>query len=301
SLDKTAAEQPLPTPPSSAPPNITASVDGSLDDSLDDSLDEPSVDRAVGTVEQPRPRPTRRTPAPRAVLEPPARGHDLEDAPTRQRLSPGLDSIDGSVFEMPAVRPLAVDDEPDPEPEALSDADIRLPQDTGRPRAANASGLLARLQAQAALEPEQRDQSLPPTPAPTDDPVEPTAEASTDDADDDLGDDEAAAPAGETTQVRPMPLGLFADRPGERTAVGPPPDGPGASAREATYRAVFEQFVATKRECGEADAVDFERFRAKLIRTRKTLMARFDCADVRFRVYVKAGKAALRAAPILDE
>ena len=30
-------------------------------------------------------------------------------------------------------------------------------------------------------------------------------------------------------------------------------------------------------------------------------MDRFNCVDVRFRVYVKDGRAALKAAPILDE
>ncbi|MCA9527015.1 MAG: hypothetical protein KC549_12055, partial [Myxococcales bacterium] len=111
--------------------------------------------------------------------------------------------------------------------------------------------------------------------------------------------------AGESTVVRPIPMSLLdasADRDPDRTAVGPPPGR--AAERDAVerlYEQVFEEFLAVKRACGEpTHAVDYARFRAKLVRTRKSLIERFQCADVRFRVYVKDGKAALKAAPRLE-
>ncbi|MCA9557813.1 MAG: hypothetical protein KC583_04535, partial [Myxococcales bacterium] len=111
----------------------------------------------------------------------------------------------------------------------------------------------------------------------------------------------------ERTAVRAVPLDLLAtSRDGgdpERTVVGPPPTGPRqGDALEQYYRQVFDEFVATKEACDEPiEGLDYKRFRAKLVRTRKSLLDRFDCVDVRFRVYVKDGKAALKAAPVLDE
>ncbi len=49
------------------------------------------------------------------------------------------------------------------------------------------------------------------------------------------------------------------------------------------------------------EPADFRKFRAKLIRTRAQLVEKFKCRDVRFRVYVKEGKAALKASPVLEE
>ena len=74
----------------------------------------------------------------------------------------------------------------------------------------------------------------------------------------------------------------------------PPP------ANEADYfQQIFEQFVATKKQCGErTDNLQFERFSQTLKRNRDSLVERYGCKSVRFQVYVKEGKAALKATPV---
>lgn len=65
------------------------------------------------------------------------------------------------------------------------------------------------------------------------------------------------------------------------------------------FRQIFEEFLATKRRCGEAaDNLTFERFAAKLRKNRDALIAKHGCPAVRFQVYVKDGKAALKASPV---
>ena len=68
---------------------------------------------------------------------------------------------------------------------------------------------------------------------------------------------------------------------------------------EAHFRETYEQFVATRAQCGEStDALTYEGFALKLKSSRDQLMQKHGCASVRFQVYVKAGKAALKATPI---
>ena len=67
------------------------------------------------------------------------------------------------------------------------------------------------------------------------------------------------------------------------------------------FRAVFNEFVALKKQCGEPTAgLTYTRFAEKLRRNRDDLMAKPGCIDVRFSVYVKDGKAALKATPVKD-
>ena len=81
---------------------------------------------------------------------------------------------------------------------------------------------------------------------------------------------------------------------------GPPPlPGVLPEEDEAHVREVFEQFVATKRECGESvTGLTIEKFSQRLRDNRAALMTKHDCRTVRFSVYVKDGKASLRATPI---
>lgn len=111
---------------------------------------------------------------------------------------------------------------------------------------------------------------------------------------------------GDRTVVRPIPMALLdatTSRDPDRTAVGPAPTAPeGRDALERYYERVYQEFLEIRKRCREpAGGVDFRRFRSRLVRTRKALMERFNCVDVRFRVYIKDGRAALKAAPILDE
>jgi hypothetical protein len=72
-----------------------------------------------------------------------------------------------------------------------------------------------------------------------------------------------------------------------------------ADPDEAHFREVFRDFVATRQKCGEpADGVTFDKFAAKLRKNRDTIKGKHGARGVRFQVYVKEGKAALKATPI---
>ena len=82
------------------------------------------------------------------------------------------------------------------------------------------------------------------------------------------------------------------------TVAGPP--GPGG-ADEPYFRDIFEQFVELKRKCGEPTAgLTFAKFGDKLRKNRDELRSKTGCSEVKFTVYVKDGKAALKATPVKD-
>lgn len=67
------------------------------------------------------------------------------------------------------------------------------------------------------------------------------------------------------------------------------------------FREVFEQYVATQKECGESiDGLTFDKFARKLQTTRDNVMDRHGASTVRFTVYVKDGRAAIKASPLRD-
>ncbi|HEY0484569.1 MAG TPA: MXAN_5187 family protein [Kofleriaceae bacterium] len=68
------------------------------------------------------------------------------------------------------------------------------------------------------------------------------------------------------------------------------------------FKQVFDQFVSMKKTCNEPVAgLVYERFAEKLVKNRDDLMIKTGCRAVRFTVYVKDGKAALKATPVKDE
>lgn len=74
---------------------------------------------------------------------------------------------------------------------------------------------------------------------------------------------------------------------------------PAAEAGEAEFPEVFREFVDTKLRCGEPVAtLTYEKFAVKLRQNRDTLIARYACQRVKFSVYIKDGKAALKATPV---
>ena len=74
--------------------------------------------------------------------------------------------------------------------------------------------------------------------------------------------------------------------------------GPG----DAYFRQVFDQFVSIKKSCNEpTSALTFEKFAEKLVRNRDDLKAKTGCKEVRFTVYIKDGKAALKATPVKED
>jgi len=73
----------------------------------------------------------------------------------------------------------------------------------------------------------------------------------------------------------------------------------GGDDEQAHWQQVFQDFLRTRAECGEpAEGLTFERFRAKLEQNKANLVAKYNCKTVRFQVYVKEGKAALKATPV---
>jgi hypothetical protein len=68
------------------------------------------------------------------------------------------------------------------------------------------------------------------------------------------------------------------------------------------FKQIFDQFVVVKKSCNEPTAsLTYGKFAEKLSKNRDDLMAKTGCREVRFTVYVKDGKAALKATPVKDE
>lgn len=97
-------------------------------------------------------------------------------------------------------------------------------------------------------------------------------------------DDEIASP------------GLSLDGSSDSISLGDVGDDGGQQDREAYYRTIYDEFVETKSACGEPlDGFTYEKFAKKLRKQSEDLMSRSEVSDVQFSVYVKDGKAALRA------
>ena len=77
---------------------------------------------------------------------------------------------------------------------------------------------------------------------------------------------------------------------------------PSAGNADPYFKSVFDQFVALKKSCGEPTAgLTYGKFAEKLVKNRDDLMAKTGCKEVRFTVYVKDGKAALKATPVKED
>jgi hypothetical protein len=76
----------------------------------------------------------------------------------------------------------------------------------------------------------------------------------------------------------------------------------GTPESDAYFKQVFDQFVSVKKSCNENTAgLTYAKFAEKLVRNRDDLKTKTGCREVRFTVYVKDGKAALKATPVKDE
>jgi hypothetical protein len=102
----------------------------------------------------------------------------------------------------------------------------------------------------------------------------------------------------ERTSVAAVPLELL------RAATRPTAAASSSSAdgsEEAHFHDVYRDFVQTRERCGEPpENLSFEKFAAKLRKTKDQLMQKHPYKSVRFQVYVKEGKAALRATPVKE-
>ena len=80
----------------------------------------------------------------------------------------------------------------------------------------------------------------------------------------------------------------------------PPVNGHGQTD-EQHFQDVYREFVSTRERCGEpADGLTYDKFAVKLRKNREQLVQKYSCRTVRFQVYVKEGKAALKATPVKD-
>jgi hypothetical protein len=81
----------------------------------------------------------------------------------------------------------------------------------------------------------------------------------------------------------------------------PAPAATPADPEEEHVRAVFADYLALKQQCGESvETLTLDKFRTKLKDNRAALMTKYNCRTVRFSVYQKDGKAALKATPVRD-
>jgi hypothetical protein len=79
------------------------------------------------------------------------------------------------------------------------------------------------------------------------------------------------------------------------------PTGDAGGDPAAEWQAVYEEFIRTKRECGEpTDGLTFEKFQQTLKKNRDALIQRHGCKRVKFSVYVKEGRASLKATPVRE-
>jgi hypothetical protein len=99
----------------------------------------------------------------------------------------------------------------------------------------------------------------------------------------------------------PAPAPKAPPLPGPPKVPAPPPKAAAGAdtGEEGHYREVYAQYVETRKQCAESTAdLTFEKFCVTLRKNRDTILsARSDAAGVRFSVYVKDGKAALKAVP----
>jgi len=96
----------------------------------------------------------------------------------------------------------------------------------------------------------------------------------------------------DATMVGAVPAELLAQATGEHRL---PADD------TAMWLAVYEDFIRTKKQCGEAtDGLTYEKFSHTLKKNRDALIQRHGCKRVKFSVYVKEGRASLKATPVKD-
>jgi hypothetical protein len=114
---------------------------------------------------------------------------------------------------------------------------------------------------------------------------------------------EAAGSGPSITDSAQPPLTLDDDILGGLT---PPPAqlplAPETPRGDPYFKQVFDQFLAVKKSCNEpTSGLTFEKFSDKLVKNRDDLISKTGCREVRFTVYIKEGKAALKATPVKEE
>ncbi len=73
------------------------------------------------------------------------------------------------------------------------------------------------------------------------------------------------------------------------------------SEEDYHFQEVFREFVLTRERCNEpSDGLTYDKFVQKLRKNKDQLVQKYACRTVKFQVYVKEGKAALKATPVKD-
>ena len=226
-------------------------------------------------------------------------------------LSTTRDSADSGYFgfgeEAPTAKQVSLDAEPENEPVAalphvtpINAAEPGVPTapPQGTPTARPKGAATARPQRSPSSRPKRAPSSWPARAPSSRQPVAATVRHS----------DEHFTPAPDDPPTRPNAMldeydGF--DHPEENTQVKHVPQSlieasaPGVQGEETHFREVFEQFLATQTECGApVNGLTFDKFVRKLHAAREQVMKRHNAGSVRFTVYVKEGRAALKASPV---
>jgi hypothetical protein len=105
----------------------------------------------------------------------------------------------------------------------------------------------------------------------------------------------ARAPAAPPAAARVAPPPAAATRTNSNNASADD----GAFDENAHWHEIYDQYVATRRQCGESvDNLSFDKFSITLRKTRDSVVEKHGARSVRFAVHVKEGKAALKAQPV---
>ncbi|MCC6750950.1 MAG: hypothetical protein IT371_25060 [Deltaproteobacteria bacterium] len=111
-----------------------------------------------------------------------------------------------------------------------------------------------------------------------------------------MGGYQGADASGTDTVMSSIPAQLARSAEDEQLVTPPPEEG-----LEPYFKEVYNDFLSLKRQCGEdVSNLTFDRFAAKLHKNRDSLIERYGCKSVKFQVYIKDGKAALKATPLKD-
>ena len=114
--------------------------------------------------------------------------------------------------------------------------------------------------------------------------------------DDESGAAAAATPEPATAEVPPAEASAPAE-PAMQDLAPAPAEEPDPD--EPHWRETFDRFRQLKAQLGEpVDRITFERFAAKLKKNRADLVVKHRCKGVRFSVYEKDGRAAIKASAI---
>jgi hypothetical protein len=114
------------------------------------------------------------------------------------------------------------------------------------------------------------------------------------------------APATTGEWYQGVPSDAAPAQPGAQAPLPAPPAAPAAPPapafevdEETHWQQVFQDFLRTRASCGEpSEGLTYDKFRQKLEGNKAQLVAKYGCKSVRFQVYVKDGKAALKATPV---